>query len=80
MASAKTDQCTNKLLDLALEPLRALYPQTHILPLGTSNQLAHPPMILKSVSAHFCKQHGNLYMTAKSIFENCNLFENAFLI
>ena len=33
-----------------------------------------------SVSGHFCKQHGNLYMTVKSIFENSNLFENAFLI
>ena len=33
-----------------------------------------------SVSWHFRKQHGNLYMTAKSIFENSNLFENPFLI
>ena len=33
-----------------------------------------------SVSEHFCKQHGNLYMTAKSIFENSNLLKNAFLI
>ena len=33
-----------------------------------------------SVSGHFCKQHEYLYMTAKSIFENSNLLENAFLI
>ena len=45
-----------------------------------------PPMILylilshNSVSRLFGKQHENLYMTVKSIFENSNLFENAFLI
>ena len=45
-----------------------------------------PPMISNlilshnSVSEHFCKQHGNLYMTAKLIFENSNLLGNAFLI
>ena len=33
-----------------------------------------------SVSWHFCKQHGNLYMTVQSIFENWNLLENPFLI
>ena len=44
------------------------------------------PMILNlilshnSVFRHFCKQHGNLYMTAKSIFENSNLLKTAFLI
>ena len=32
-----------------------------------------------SVSGLFCKQHENLYMTAKSIFEISNLLENAFL-
>ena len=48
--------------------------------------LNHTPMILNlilshnSVSGHFCKQHGNLYMTAKLIFENSTLLENAFLI
>ena len=47
-------------------------------------RLLQPPMIFNlflshnSVSGHFCKQHGNLYMTAKSTFEN--LLENAFLI
>ena len=33
-----------------------------------------------SVSWHFCKQHGNLYMTVQLIFENSNLLENPFLI
>ena len=53
---------------------------------GSIGDMSQPPMILNpilshnSVSGHFCKQHGNLYMTAKSIFENSNLLDNAFLI
>ena len=52
----------------------------------THNALIDSPMILNlisshnSVSWHFPKQHGNLYMTAKSIFENSNLLKNPFLI
>ena len=38
-ASVLTEQLTNEVLDLALEPLRVLYPQTHITPAGTSNRL-----------------------------------------
>ena len=38
-ASAQTDQLTDEVLDLALEPLRVLYPQAHIPPAGTSNRL-----------------------------------------
>ena len=38
-ASALTEQLSDELLDLALEPLRVLYPQTHIPPAGTSNCL-----------------------------------------
>ena len=33
-----------------------------------------------SVSWHFCKQHGNLYMTVQSISKNSNPLENPFLI
>ena len=39
-ALAPTDQLTDEVLDLELEPLRVLYPQTHIPPAGTSNRLA----------------------------------------
>ena len=38
-ASALTQQLTDEVLDLALEPLRVLYPQTHIPPAGMSNRL-----------------------------------------
>ena len=37
-ALALTKQLTDEVLDLALEPLRVLYPQTHIPPAGTSNR------------------------------------------
>ena len=39
-ASAPTEQPTDVVLDLALEPLRVLYPQAHIPLAGTSNHLA----------------------------------------
>ena len=38
-AFAATEQLTEEVLDLALEPLRVLYPQAHIPPAGTSNRL-----------------------------------------
>ena len=38
-ASALTEQLNDEVLDLALEPLRVLYPQTHIPPTGTSDRL-----------------------------------------
>ena len=38
-ASALTEQLTDEVLDLALEPLRVLYAQTHIPPAGTSHRL-----------------------------------------
>ena len=37
-ASALTEHLNDEVLDLALEPLRVLYPQTHIPPAGTSNR------------------------------------------
>ena len=40
-ASAFTEQLTDEVLVLALEPLRVLYPQIHIPPAGTSNRLGH---------------------------------------
>ena len=39
-ASAQTKQPNNEVLDLALAPLRVLYPQAHLRPAGTSNRLA----------------------------------------
>ena len=39
-ASAPTEQLTEEVLDLVLEPLRVLYPQTHIPLAGKSNLLA----------------------------------------
>ena len=38
-AQALTEQLNDEVLDLALELLRVLYPQTHIPPAGTSNRL-----------------------------------------
>ena len=38
-ASILTEQLNDEVLDLALEPLRVLYPQTHIPAAGTSNPL-----------------------------------------
>ena len=40
-ASALTEQLTAEVLDLVLEPLWVLCPQTHIPPAGTSNRLGH---------------------------------------
>ena len=37
-ASTLTEQLNDEVQDLALEPLRVLYPQTHIPPAGTSNR------------------------------------------
>ena len=39
-ASATAEQLIDEVLDLALEPLRVLYPQAHIPHAGTSNHLA----------------------------------------
>ena len=38
-AFALTEKLNDEVLDLALEPLRVLYLQTHIPPAGTSNRL-----------------------------------------
>ena len=40
-ASALTEKLNDEVLDLALEPLRVLYPQTHIPAAGTTNRLGH---------------------------------------
>ena len=51
-ASALTEQLTDEVLDLALEPLRVLYPQTHILPASTSNRLGRLDLQRRVGAAH----------------------------
>ena len=51
-ASALTEQLTDEVLDLALEPLRVLYLQTHILPAGTSNRLGRLGLQRRVEAAH----------------------------
>ena len=51
-ASALTEQLSDEVLDLALEPLRVLYPQTHILPAGTSNRLGRLGLQRRVEAAH----------------------------
>ena len=51
-ASAFTEQLNDEVLDLALEPLRLLYPQTHIPPAGTSNRLGRLGLQRRVEAAH----------------------------
>ena len=51
-ASALTEQLTDEVLDLAPEPRRVLYPQTHIPPAGTSNRLGHLGLQRGAEAAH----------------------------
>ena len=51
-ASALTEQLNDEVLDLALEPLRVLYPQTHIPPAGTSNRLGRLGLQRRVEAAH----------------------------
>ena len=51
-ASALTEQLNDEVLDLALEPLRVLYPQTNIPPAGTSNRLGHLGLQRRVEAAH----------------------------
>ena len=51
-ASALNEQHTDEVLDLALEPLRVLYPQTHIPPAGTSNRLGRQGLQRRVEAAH----------------------------
>ena len=51
-ASALTEQLNDEVLDLALEPLRVLYPQTHIPPAGTSNRLGRLGLQHRVGAAH----------------------------
>ena len=51
-ASAPKEQLTDEELDLALELLRLLYPQAHILPAGTSNHLARLGLQRRVQAAH----------------------------
>ena len=51
-ASALTEQLTDEVLDLALEQLRVLYPQTHIPPAGTSNRLGRLGLQRRVEAAH----------------------------
>ena len=50
--SALTEQLNDEVLDLALEPLRVLYPQTHIPPAGTSNRLGRLGLQRRVEAAH----------------------------
>ena len=66
--------------------IRAEIQNLAVLPINPKLGRVSAPMILNlilshnSVSWHFRKQHGNLYMTVQSICENSNLLENPFLI
>ena len=51
-ASALTRQLNDEVLNLALEPLRVLYPQTHIPPAGTSNRLGRLGLQRRVEAAH----------------------------
>ena len=51
-ASALTEQLNEEVLDLALEPLQVLYPQTHIPPAGTSNRLGRLGLQRRVEAAH----------------------------
>ena len=51
-ASALTKQLIDEVLDLALEPLRVLCPQTHISPAGTSNHLGRLGLQRRVEAAH----------------------------
>ena len=51
-ASTLTEQLTDELLDLALEPLRVLWPQAQIPPAGTSNRLGHLGLQRRVEAAH----------------------------
>ena len=51
-ASALTEQLNDEVLDLALEPLRVLYPQTYIPPAGTSNRLGRLGLQRRVEAAH----------------------------
>ena len=50
--SALMEQLIDEVLDLAPEPLRVLYPQTHIPPAGTSNRLGHLGLQRRVEAAH----------------------------
>ena len=51
-ASALTEQLNDEVLDRALEPLRVLYPQTHIPPAGTSDRLGRLALQRRVEAAH----------------------------
>ena len=51
-ASALTEQLNDEVLDLALEPLRVLYPQTHIPPADTSNRPGRQGLQRRVEAAH----------------------------
>ena len=51
-ASALTEELTHEVLDLALEPPRVLYLQTHIPPAGTSNRLGRLGLQCRVEAAH----------------------------
>ena len=51
-ASALTEQLTDEVLDLALEPVRVLYLQTHIPPAGMSNRLGRLGLQRRVQAAH----------------------------
>ena len=51
-ASARTEQLTDEVLDLALEPLAVLHLQAHIPPTGTSHQLSRLGLQRRVEAAH----------------------------
>ena len=51
-ASVPMEQLTDRLLNRALEPLRELYTQAHVLPSGTSNYLARLGLQRRVAAAH----------------------------
>ena len=51
-ASSLTEQLNDEVLDLALEPLRVLYPQNHIPPAGMSNRLGRLGLQRRVEAAH----------------------------
>ena len=52
-ASGLTEQLNDEVLELALEPLRVLYPQTHIPPAGTSNREVRLGLQRRVEAAHW---------------------------
>ena len=66
-ASALTEQLTDEVLDLALEPLRVLYLQTHVPPAGTSNRLGRLGLQRRVEAAHPGGRGGTVVNTPQPV-------------